>query len=295
MSTVIRFKRKKLTGNDNVDLLAGEPYFNLNDKHFYICEEDGSFPDKHVAEVTTVTVSDATVKFYVGGDTNNLYEKTINNVANAMTADKLSSSNIGSSTQPVYFTDGKPVVCDNSIDKATTTKLGLVKVGYEKPSTETRNYQPVRMSDDGKLYVEITGEISGTITSAKDAQNVTEKIKDVLITDIFESDGITVQKSSTATKLGTSAGSSIKPIYFEYGKPVKCSYELKKTVPEDAIFTDTTYSVADSTTLGLVKVGYTKNGSKLPVELENDQMFVDTTSTVTKIEELEEQLTWGTF
>ena len=64
MSTVIRFKRKKSGGNTGVDLLPGEPYFNLNDKHFYICEKDGSFPDKHIAEVTTVTkdVSDATVK-----------------------------------------------------------------------------------------------------------------------------------------------------------------------------------------------------------------------------------------
>lgn len=85
MSTVIRFKRKKSGGNTGVDLLPGEPYFNLNDKHFYICEQDGSFPDKHIAEVTTVTkdVSDATVKFYVGGDTTNLYEKTINNVESA--------------------------------------------------------------------------------------------------------------------------------------------------------------------------------------------------------------------
>jgi hypothetical protein len=50
---------------------------------------------------------------------------------------------------------------------------------------------------------------------------------------------------------------------------------------------DTTYSLATSSTLGLVKVGYTEDGKNYPVELDNEQMFVnvpwtdnDTTYTV---------------
>lgn len=48
--------------------------------------------------------------------------------------------------------------------------------------------------------------------------------------------------AGTATKLTTSAGSATKPVYFSDGKPVACTYELKKTVPSDAVFTDTKYT-----------------------------------------------------
>ena len=39
--------------------------------------------------------------------------------------------------------------------------------------------------------------------------------------------------------------------------------------------TDTTYSLATSSTLGLVKVGYTENNQNYPVELDNGQMYVN--------------------
>ena len=39
--------------------------------------------------------------------------------------------------------------------------------------------------------------------------------------------------------------------------------------------TDTTYSLATSSTLGLVKVGYTENSQNYPVELDNGQMYVN--------------------
>ena len=40
-------------------------------------------------------------------------------------------------------------------------------------------------------------------------------------------------------------------------------------------WTDTTYTTATSSTLGLVKIGYSENGKNYPVELLNDQMFVN--------------------
>lgn len=40
----------------------------------------------------------------------------------------------------------------------------------------------------------------------------------------------------------TSVGSETQPVYFKQGVPYACSYELNKTVPSDAVFTDTTYS-----------------------------------------------------
>ena len=58
--------------------------------------------------------------------------------------------------------------------------------------------------------------------------------------------------ADTATALTSSAGSATQPIYFSNGKPVACSYTLAKSVPSNAVFTDTTYSVATASADGLM-------------------------------------------
>ena len=58
--------------------------------------------------------------------------------------------------------------------------------------------------------------------------------------------------ADTATALTSSAGSATQPIYFSNGKPVACSYTLGKSVPSNAVFTDTTYSVATASADGLM-------------------------------------------
>lgn len=65
--------------------------------------------------------------------------------------------------------------------------------------------------------------------------------------------GISISgNADTATALTSSAGSSTQPIYFSNGKPVACSYTLAKSVPSNAVFTDTTYSVATASANGLM-------------------------------------------
>ena len=53
---------------------------------------------------------------------------------------------------------------------------------------------------------------------------------------------ITIPYATAAGKLNTNAGSATNPVYFANGVPVACTYSLNKTVPADAVFTDTTYS-----------------------------------------------------
>lgn len=48
--------------------------------------------------------------------------------------------------------------------------------------------------------------------------------------------------STTATALTTSAGSAVQPVYFSDGKPAACTYTIGKSVPSDAVFTDTVYT-----------------------------------------------------
>ena len=59
---------------------------------------------------------------------------------------------------------------------------------------------------------------------------------------LISSANIGNQSVTTAAKLSSSAGSATQPIYFSGGKPVACSYTLGKSVPSNAVFTDTTYS-----------------------------------------------------
>ena len=79
-----------------------------------------------------------------------------------------------------------------------------------------------------------------------------------------------------ADKLNIDAGSATNPVYFLNGIPVKTTYTLGASVPSNAVFTDTTYGIASSSTAGVVKIGFTESGKDYPVELNSDgQMFVN--------------------
>lgn len=64
--------------------------------------------------------------------------------------------------------------------------------------------------------------------------------------------------ATSAAKLSTSAGSSTQPVYFSNGVPKTCSYTLAKSVPSDAVFTDTNTWTAlkGSTTSAAGTAGY---------------------------------------
>lgn len=62
--------------------------------------------------------------------------------------------------------------------------------------------------------------------------------------------------ANSAAKLDTAtAGSATQPVYFIGGKPAACSYTLGKSVPSNAVFTDTTYGVATASSNGLMSKG----------------------------------------
>lgn len=71
--------------------------------------------------------------------------------------------------------------------------------------------------------------------------------------------------ATTATKLGTAdVGNNITPIYLADGVPTVMPYTIQKSVPADAIFTDTVYTLiaANNTTLGGIKTGYSGTEEK---------------------------------
>lgn len=61
--------------------------------------------------------------------------------------------------------------------------------------------------------------------------------------------------ADSAKKLTTNAGSATQPVYFSNGVPVAITYTLGKSVPANAVFTDTTYDVATASSNGLMSKG----------------------------------------
>ena len=52
--------------------------------------------------------------------------------------------------------------------------------------------------------------------------------------------------ANSAVKLDSSAGSATQPVYFLNGKPTACTYTLGKSVPSNAVFTDTDTKVTNT-------------------------------------------------
>ena len=77
-------------------------------------------------------------------------------------------------------------------------------------------------------------------------------VKTGLLTSTGGFSGSLSGNASSASKLGTDAGSATQPVYFTGGVPKACTHTLGKSVPAGAVFTDTTYSAATSSAAGLM-------------------------------------------
>lgn len=143
MATLIRLKRKKSTGNSGIILASGEPYYNLIDKRLYIGNTNGenisSSSKKHIAEITPIEAGATTVKFQIGEDENNIYEKKITadaiegTISNATDAINVTSTISGTAISALFnMSNNKPTSAKSasSATKATyasddsTTTIG---------------------------------------------------------------------------------------------------------------------------------------------------------------------------
>ncbi len=253
MSTIIRFKRKLSEGNEGIKLLPGEPFFNLNDKHFYIGNDDGSLQNVAGIQINNNAAAD-TVDFHVGVDH---YQKTINNVANV-------SKTVGGRNIDEIFETNSTVVKEAS----TVSDVKNLSLSSSKDATIRLTWGDARNPHSTAFTVN-AGSISGIISSAKD---VTSTINGTNISDIFSSDGKKVKNAASAdsaTKLATSAGDDLTPVYFNEGKPVKTRYSL---------------DYATDSTPGIIKLGTSKTGNQLSLlKSTSNEGYVDVTQINTNI------------
>lgn len=172
-----------------------------------------------------------------------------NTTYNQATADTLGLVKIGYSSSGKNYavsldSNGKMYVnvpwTDNNTTyaQATSDNLGLVKIGY---SANGKNY-PVALDGSGKMYVNVPWTDTNTTYSNMGAAT-----------------------SSTAGEAGlVPAPAAGKQASFLRG-------DGTWVVP-----TNTTYAKANTSTLGLVMIGYAENGKNYPVELDGSgKMFVN--------------------
>lgn len=171
-----------------------------------------------------------------------------NTTYNEATADTLGLVKIGYASNgknyAVLLADGKMYVnvpwTDNNTTytQATSDKLGLVKIGY---SANGKNY-PVVLDGNGKMYVNVPWTDTNTTYTNMGAAS-----------------------ASAAGK----AGLVPAPAAGAQGKYLRGDGTWQ-TPP------NTTYAKANTSTLGLVMIGYAENGKNYPVELDGSgKMFVN--------------------
>ena len=235
---------------------------------------------------------------------NNSYHSTSSDTAT--TANKLGSSTIGSATVPIYLNAGSPKAC-SSTSAATANTIAvrdgsgdllcrLVRANYADQNTMSggivfrinnsgdnylrccnnpsavRSWLGIGSSGD---YVTALGTIGNNLTWTKNG--TTNNIIIPYATNSGKVANSLVLKFNSGTTEGTNLytfnGSSGKTIDIRPGSNVQFATTSGTVVISS---TNTTYSQATSSTLGLVKIGYGEDGKNYPVELNGSgQMYVN--------------------
>lgn len=178
---------------------------------------------------------------------------------NASTASKLSTGTTGSSTQPVYFSNGKPVATTYTLGKSVPSNAAFTDTNTWRPLGTTADTacagNDSRLSDArpaSDVYSWAKASSKPSYTKSEIGLGNVDNTADANKSVKYATSAGSASSATTATKLSTSAGSSTQPIYFSNGTPTACSYTLGKSVPSNAVFTDTTYTVATTSKDGLM-------------------------------------------
>ena len=214
-----------------------------------------------------------------------------NTTYNEATADTLGLVKIGYASNgknyAVLLANGKMYVnvpwTDNNTtySQATSDNLGLVKIGY---SANGKNY-PVALDGNGKMYVNVPWTDTNTTYTNMGAASASESGKAGLVpapaagaqAKYLRGDGTwQTPPNTTYSNMGGATSSAAGSAGLV---PAPAAGKQASFLRGDGTWvvpTNTTYAKANTTTLGLVMIGYTENGKNYPVELDSSgKMYVN--------------------
>lgn len=106
-----------------------------------------------------------------------------------------------------------------------------------------------------KLYTDTGNAADGTMTQSAITTGLNGKAN-ITHTHNYAGAVSAGGSANSAVKLDSSAGSTTQPIYFSNGKPAQCTYTLAKSVPSNAVFTDTWTAFKGASTSTAGTAGY---------------------------------------
>lgn len=148
-----------------------------------------------------------------------------------------------------------PIGC---IPAAALERLKIVAddtARFKLTSSDVQLGDTVKVTATGKMYLvkdesKLTTEAGYEVYTAGSASSVpwsgvTDKPSSFTPaehTHLYAGASVAGGSATSAAKLDSNAGSDTQPVYFNGGKPVATKFALNKTVPADAVFTDTKYT-----------------------------------------------------
>ena len=176
------------------------------------------------------------------------------NASTATTASKLGSSDVGSATKGIYLDDGEAKACTYSVSKDVPSDAVFTDTTYsaftgsDGTTAGSSGLVPAPAKADNTKFLKGDGtwatptggtvdqSYSSTSTNAQSGTAVAQAVSGL-------------QSSSTAVKhtASTAVGSATQPVYVASdGTATVTTYTLGKSVPSDAVFTDTNTKVTQN-------------------------------------------------
>lgn len=190
------------------------------------------------------------------------------NADTATSASKLGTTTVGSARQPIYLSNGSPTTANPTVYHwGNAGKSNMNDVGRHHASTGMTNLTDPSNTTDNPMNGETkaTGwHLYWSTNYADDPNGSNAWVAQICNRAGSNNWWVRSRNGGTITD-GTAwaaswehltispqagQGSSTNPIYVDKnGHTQSCTYSLNKTVPSNAVFTDTTYSAGDNMTL----------------------------------------------
>lgn len=172
------------------------------------------------------------------------------------------------------------------------TNTGLTKVGGDNHLTIEQivtalGYIPANSNilDKYKDTLDSIEYKNGVFTFKDASSNVLATLDasgNLTVEGTIQADSITADTfnglASLATALTTNGGSASRPVYFSGGKPVECGFEVNKTVPSNAEFTDSKVTNTLNTSSKYYVTGTTSTSTNTGTQIFDTGVYVDTTA-----------------